>query len=68
MRLQVALLGGALVGSSAAWANETPVDVRGCFTSEMSVIDRAGDVVGRGEQVLGDVDGFWQGAWHRQVA
>jgi hypothetical protein len=45
MKLQAALMGTILAGAIPAWASEVAVNVRGCFTSESSVIDRAGDVV-----------------------
>lgn len=47
MRLRVAVSGGLLAfGCSVpVWSQEVTVDLKGCFTSEATVIDRAGDVV-----------------------
>jgi hypothetical protein len=46
MKVQAALGGGlvALISSTSVWAQETTVELKGCFTSEATIIDRAGDV------------------------
>lgn len=47
MKAQFAI-SGCLLGMSCifpAWAQETPIELKGCLTSETTVIDRAGDVV-----------------------
>ena len=41
-------ISGCVLGMSCvfpAWAQETPIELKGCLTSETTVIDRAGDVV-----------------------
>ena len=45
MRMQFAVTGTLLTLAVPAWAQETPVELKGCFTSETTVVDRAGDVV-----------------------
>lgn len=47
MRLRVAVSGGllAFACSVPVWSQEVTVDLKGCFTSEATILDRAGDVV-----------------------
>ncbi|HET9412905.1 MAG TPA: hypothetical protein VFO74_02140 [Pseudolabrys sp.] len=47
MKLRVALAGSfiGLACPTGAWAQEIPVALKGCFSSETTIIDKAGDVV-----------------------
>jgi hypothetical protein len=45
MKTQLAVIGAALGFAASAWAQETSVELKGCYTSETTIIDRAGDVV-----------------------
>jgi hypothetical protein len=47
MSVRTAVSEGLVVFACAfpAWAQETPIDIRGCGTSERAIIDKAGDVV-----------------------
>jgi hypothetical protein len=47
MKLRVALAGSfiGLACPIGAWAQEIPVALKGCYSSETTIIDRAADVV-----------------------
>ena len=45
MRIQSAVTGALLAFAVPAWAQEIPVELKGCYSSETTVIDRAGDVL-----------------------
>jgi len=52
-------LGGCLIGllsPTAAWAQEIPVELKGCYSTETMIIDRAGDVVFGMNVVRGGTD------------
>lgn len=66
MKTRVAVMGGLFLCSVPLHASDTPVNVRGCFTSEALVIDRAGDTVIGHSEIRGVTDSIPPGgAWDK---